>query len=99
MHGTSYGSRAKVVLVVLRAAKEFFDCYWLPVFLTIEKSLCTKYFHIFSGTICQRNWMVVFSHFTVWIVDNIFGVEWRWINWLCEREVMNPKNIEMNYRY
>lgn len=51
MHGTPYDSRAKVVLVALRAVKEYFDCAIdLPAFLTIEKSHVQNTSTYFSGT-------------------------------------------------
>lgn len=54
---TVIGSRAKVVLVVLRAAKEFFVIVidYLPFFRLLKNPVYKILPRIFSGTICHRN--------------------------------------------
>lgn len=76
----------------------FFDCYWLPDY-TMEKSLVTKYFHAFSGTICQRNWIVVFSHFfflslyTLWYMQLVVNIVY--LGWLNEDELIDCMNVKL----
>lgn len=65
MHGTPYDSRAKVVLVALRAVKEYFDCAIdLPAFLTIEKSHVQNTCTYFSGTVYRIE--LRFSHISIY---------------------------------